>query len=477
MRILHIAASLSQTNFVLCRRLSISLAVSLTLFGLNLPSLAQGIYGAGSSQQLRKSSSKSFESEITQAADLSDGKSNLPSDQKNTSGIALHDADSTTDPWFACTEHQNEENTKIAELTQVISIGQADALTYADRAQLYLKLHKSAEAAADANKVITELKPESNLQLSNAYCFRGQSLIQQQHYEDGLKDLLKAISLDDENAEAIYFRGMARERLGQLEMARQDYRLSHDLGFAPNGVKVDFSPYMQNLESKIKENWMPPKGEESRKVQVYFKILRNGQIENVRIGKNSGMELADQAGLRAVKAAAPFQSLPVGAPRSVDIQFSFDYNVLENGLLSEDKISARAKAEKDAQENLEVAKKGRDKNAQIACLLALGDVYRDKKDFYSADQNYKRAKEVVDEGDAKPISYALVLSRMATVESLKRNKNEAEKLFKQSIDLALQSGKPQTDPETGAVLRDYAKFLYKESRFDDAKELYARFKH
>ena len=90
----------------------------------------------------------------------------------------------------------------------------------------------------------------------------------------------------------------------------------------------DFGPYMRELQRRIKMNWDPPKGNESKRVVLLFKIAKDGRLISCRIHKSSGLPSADQAALKAVELTAPFRPLPAdfkGA--SVDIQFTFDYNV------------------------------------------------------------------------------------------------------------------------------------------------------
>ena len=90
----------------------------------------------------------------------------------------------------------------------------------------------------------------------------------------------------------------------------------------------DFGPYMRELQRKIKYNWHPPKGNESRKVVLLFKIAKNGQLLSCRVYRSSGLPSADQAALNAVKMTAPFRPLPADYKgTNIDIQFTFDYNV------------------------------------------------------------------------------------------------------------------------------------------------------
>ncbi len=94
---------------------------------------------------------------------------------------------------------------------------------------------------------------------------------------------------------------------------------------------VDFGPYMADLQRRIKRAWFPPKGNESKRVVVVFQVHKNGEMSNLRLDHSSGFALADQAALQAVQNAAPFRPLPPGAQDSVDIQFTFDYNVFNGG--------------------------------------------------------------------------------------------------------------------------------------------------
>lgn len=90
----------------------------------------------------------------------------------------------------------------------------------------------------------------------------------------------------------------------------------------------DFGPYMRELQRRIKLNWDPPKGNESKRVVLLFKIARDGRLLSCRVHKSSGMPSADQAALKAVELTAPFRPLPADFKgQSIDIQFTFDYNV------------------------------------------------------------------------------------------------------------------------------------------------------
>lgn len=90
----------------------------------------------------------------------------------------------------------------------------------------------------------------------------------------------------------------------------------------------DFGPYMRELQRRIKMNWDPPKGNESKRVVLLFKIAKDGRLLSLRVFKSSGIPSADKAALSAVELTAPFKRLPPEfRGQSIDIQFTFDYNV------------------------------------------------------------------------------------------------------------------------------------------------------
>lgn len=90
----------------------------------------------------------------------------------------------------------------------------------------------------------------------------------------------------------------------------------------------DFGPYMRELQRRIKMNWDPPKGNESKRVVLLFKIAKDGRLLSCSVFKSSGLPGADKAAINAVQATAPFRPLPAEFKGpSIDIQFTFDYNV------------------------------------------------------------------------------------------------------------------------------------------------------
>jgi TonB family protein len=94
---------------------------------------------------------------------------------------------------------------------------------------------------------------------------------------------------------------------------------------------IDFGPFMADLERRIKRNWMPPRGSESRRVKLLFYLARDGRVLKVETSKPSGDEEADRAAIAAVQSSAPFMAFPPQVQEDVlPVEFTFDYNVLNS---------------------------------------------------------------------------------------------------------------------------------------------------
>jgi TonB family protein len=102
-------------------------------------------------------------------------------------------------------------------------------------------------------------------------------------------------------------------------------------GSGPAQGEPDFGPYMADLQRRIKRAWFPPHVGRSKRIKVVFKVASDGRLVHLRMATSSGLEIADQAALKAVENAAPFRPLPPNAPAEVDIEFTFDYNVFNGG--------------------------------------------------------------------------------------------------------------------------------------------------
>ena len=92
----------------------------------------------------------------------------------------------------------------------------------------------------------------------------------------------------------------------------------------------EFSYYLLAVRNKVSSNWSPPAGIGTQTTRartvVYFRILRNGKVGDVRTEAQSGIGLFDQSALRAVLRSEPFPPLPGGFPgASLGVHFGFEY--------------------------------------------------------------------------------------------------------------------------------------------------------
>jgi protein TonB len=103
-------------------------------------------------------------------------------------------------------------------------------------------------------------------------------------------------------------------------------------GFPAAGQpEPDFTPYLATVQNKIRSHWHPPAVDQPKHVVVLYRIACNGQLVRADVKTSSGLPVADQAALAAVKSASPFPALPATyVGRSVDVEFDFDYEMKAN---------------------------------------------------------------------------------------------------------------------------------------------------
>lgn len=93
-------------------------------------------------------------------------------------------------------------------------------------------------------------------------------------------------------------------------------------------LKPQFDIYMVNVQRKIKSNWHPPRGSESKSVVCLFRIAKSGELLRYKILKSSKDSLTDNAAINAIKVSTPFEPLlKEYRGNDVDVEFTFDYNV------------------------------------------------------------------------------------------------------------------------------------------------------
>jgi len=68
--------------------------------------------------------------------------------------------------------------------------------------------------------------------------------------------------------------------------------------------------YLAIIRERVGSNWQWPSTGKRCKAMVYFRILEDGRVEDLKIEKSSGDPLYDQSALRAVMLSVPFPPLP-----------------------------------------------------------------------------------------------------------------------------------------------------------------------
>lgn len=96
------------------------------------------------------------------------------------------------------------------------------------------------------------------------------------------------------------------------------------------GIDVGNFPYIgyvNILRNKVAQNWNPSPYTSAgvKKVLVYFRILKNGRIENLTIKESADVSYIDRSAIRAITNSAPFPPLPAGFPdNSLGVYFMFE---------------------------------------------------------------------------------------------------------------------------------------------------------
>lgn len=382
----------------------------------------------------------------------------------------LHDFYKTTNPWSGSAKATEEAKKTIADSEQYIARAPKDPSNYINRADSYVTLQQPKEALKNAD-IALSLKPKNKDLLVNAHCARGQALIQLKQYKAAIDDLSAASKLDPTSGEALFFRGMAKERLGLLTDAVKDYKLADDHGFVPNVLEVDFGPYMEALGSKIKRHWHPPKSSETKKVVMFFKVSRDGIVSNSRVQKSSGVPSVDAAAVAALKEAQPFAPLPHGAPKNVDVDFSFDYNV-HGGSIG----VAWENEESNAKKRLAAAESKKDEAALCDAQIKLVEILKRRGKYPEAIDMCKKVMVALEGKADKQEKYAMACGQLAMVYSLQSKNDEAEAEFKKSLDILDKGSECPSNLEVVEILKEYAKVLYKGKKTEEANKIYERLK-
>jgi TonB family protein len=93
----------------------------------------------------------------------------------------------------------------------------------------------------------------------------------------------------------------------------------------------DLTAYLNRIIGEVRTNWyhLIPESEERKKgrVDVRFRVMRDGHITNLKFDTNSGDQTLDRAAYDAIVASSPLRPLPSEfACEFIDLRFRFHYN-------------------------------------------------------------------------------------------------------------------------------------------------------
>lgn len=113
---------------------------------------------------------------------------------------------------------QDKMQVELRRLNQQFELTPEDPKLLAARSSLYLRMGKSEESVADANKAL-KLDPK----LTELYKTRGEAYVQLKQYTKGIEDLDKAISLNPSSTALYLSRGSAYHSMGNYKFALRDF--------------------------------------------------------------------------------------------------------------------------------------------------------------------------------------------------------------------------------------------------------------
>ncbi len=89
---------------------------------------------------------------------------------------------------------------------------------------------------------------------------------------------------------------------------------------------VSYVAFMDSLHKKIKPFWLP-KTSSGKNGAVMFSLNRRGDLSDLKISRSSGDQDFDKDMLATINLAVPMPTLPVGAPHTVPVEFTFNHDV------------------------------------------------------------------------------------------------------------------------------------------------------
>jgi TonB family protein len=119
---------------------------------------------------------------------------------------------------------------------------------------------------------------------------------------------------------------------GPYQFLSFQFVFTEPLSYGSNNLSIlglDYTPYMTGVQNHLRKVWYSTQSRRwtrSLHCTALFKIDRSGAISGARISRSSGVPDYDQDALGSLKNVR-LGKPPTGSPASVDIEFTFDYNV------------------------------------------------------------------------------------------------------------------------------------------------------
>jgi TonB family protein len=122
-------------------------------------------------------------------------------------------------------------------------------------------------------------------------------------------------------------------RNADRKLTTTEKRISHHNSETNSATKIDdsqtdYGSYFADLQRRIMRTWLPPKQRETAQVVIFFKVHKSGEVSDVRVNRSSGINIVDQAAIRAIENAAPLKPLPPDNLDAVDIAITFEHNII-----------------------------------------------------------------------------------------------------------------------------------------------------
>jgi TonB family protein len=147
-------------------------------------------------------------------------------------------------------------------------------------------------------------------------------------------------------------------------------------------IEKRLDEYISKIVPLLKGNWHPPKVGGPRKISVLIKVHRSGLISAIQLFKSCGVEVADKAGLEAVKETAPLPALPQGSPEEIEAEFGMDFKIKYHTIDSLSKhITVLSKKDKVDRQEL------------AADEMLLGSYYCHAHDYDAARRHFSAGME------------------------------------------------------------------------------------